>query len=43
MMPLRMKRKNMEIPSVAVVGAVTQLMNSGLVVTFVKNGIMENV
>ena len=33
----------MEIPSVAVVGAVIQLMNSGLVVTFVKSGIMENV
>jgi hypothetical protein len=39
----RMKMKNMGIPFVVAVEAVTQLMNFGLVVTYVRSGIMENV
>ena len=38
-----MKMKNMGIPFVVAVEAVTQLMNFGSVVTYVRSGIMENV
>lgn len=39
----KMKMKNMGIPFVVAVGAVTQLMNFGSVVTYVRSGIMGNV